>query len=88
MYHALIIGTPWPASYDFAAEKLYGLPQPGTLERFNQLYKEKSPDYFIVTDLGEYNGQPELKDLLESHFRVIASTEHYLIFDIRNYNPG
>ena len=43
-------------------------------------------DYFVVTLLGEFDNQPELKNIL-SNYPIIAKADEYIIYDLRNPLP-
>jgi hypothetical protein len=45
--------------------------------------QDYSPEYFIVTDMDEYRGQPELDDFLNKNFPVLEPANRYVIFDLR-----
>jgi dolichyl-phosphate-mannose-protein mannosyltransferase len=97
MYHGgLSRGNYWPPLEELDWEKNLGLPQPSTEERFDAIYSEHSPEYFIVVtpfdDYGhemnwnsegnsrEYN---ELRNLLTENFPVTAEDDYYVVFDLR-----
>jgi len=40
--------------------------------------------YFLVTMFSEFDNQPEIKDLLYSHYLVVAKTDEYIIFDLQH----
>lgn len=41
-------------------------------------------DYFVVTQFGEYNNQPLLRDYLEENYPMIIDNENVIVFDLRN----
>jgi len=81
-YHGKLFGLNWPHDYDFRQYELEGRPDMTTEERFNSIL-ERSPDYFIVTDLKEFEEQNDLKGLLISKFPEVDNSEEYYIFDLR-----
>ncbi len=81
-YHGELYGLNWPHDYDFRQYELQGRPYVTTEERFNSIL-ERSPDYFIVTDLAEFQEQNDLKGLLISKFPEVDNSEEYYIFDLR-----
>jgi 4-amino-4-deoxy-L-arabinose transferase-like glycosyltransferase len=40
--------------------------------------------YFLVTMFGEFDNQPIIKDLLNSHYHVLAQTDEYVIYDLQH----
>jgi 4-amino-4-deoxy-L-arabinose transferase-like glycosyltransferase len=40
--------------------------------------------YFLVTMFGEFDNQPVIKDLLNSHYPVFAQTDEYVIYDLQH----
>jgi len=50
----------------------------------NTIFQEQTAgkDYFVVTLFGEFENQPQLKDIL-SNYPVVAQEDEYIIYDIR-----
>jgi len=82
-YHGEISGRWWPAYDDFNWEKLKGLPELSAEQRFNKIYLGDSPEYFIITDSGEFRKQSDLRDFLAKNFAILAKTNSFLIFDLK-----
>jgi 4-amino-4-deoxy-L-arabinose transferase-like glycosyltransferase len=82
-YHGEIGGMYWPPSEEIQAERLLGEAEIGAEERFNSDYAKYSSEYFIVSDLGEFEQQPDLKDFLSSKFPILVQNGNYLVFDLR-----
>jgi len=40
--------------------------------------------YFLVTMFGEFDQQPEVKNLLYTHYPIFAQTDEYIIFDLQH----
>jgi hypothetical protein len=40
--------------------------------------------YFLVTMFGEFDKQPEVKNLLNTHYPVFSQTDEYVIFDLQH----
>lgn len=40
--------------------------------------------YFLVTMFGEFNNQPVIKDILNSHYPVFAQTDEFVIYDLQH----
>jgi hypothetical protein len=81
-YHGLLSGSPWPLTSDLEWERLSGSPVLTVEERFNEFFSKNSPDYFIVEDLREFEGQPDLKQFL-SRYSIVTHNNDYLIFDLK-----
>ena len=72
--------TNWPNNGDFLKSSLTG----GTVNLthlFQQLAAGK--DLFLVTDLGELDRQPGLKEVLTAHYTVFDKGSDYIIYDLR-----
>jgi 4-amino-4-deoxy-L-arabinose transferase-like glycosyltransferase len=88
LYNAEIYGDPWPSGGVLSVEKLKNLPPISAEDRFNRDFKSKNPDYFVISDVGEYLAQPDLVQFLKSHYPVIASQDRrYLIYQL-SLNPN
>jgi hypothetical protein len=83
-YHGLMSGYPWPLESDLEWERLTGSPSPNANARFNTWFASRSPQYFIILDMQEFDQQPDLKAFLSERFPVRAQTDDYLIFDLRH----
>jgi len=90
-YHGEFSGLPWPISTSLQEREERGLKIPAREELFNPNYLtirthgryiKYKPEYFIVTDLDEFERQPELRDFLFRNFPLIAEGD-YLIFDLK-----
>ena len=44
-------------------------------------------DYFVVTAFGQFNNQPELKQILNEKYPLLAQGDGYLIYDLANPLP-
>jgi hypothetical protein len=96
MYHGRLSGEAWPGP---GPKQPRGGPAPSRAEqrstekRFNALYSEHSPDYFIVVSRftqrnrkadfwksEEYEG---LKRLLTENFPVVVVSDDFIVFDLR-----
>lgn len=86
-YHGDLIGIPWPWRREMHAQKGWSRPNLTVEERYKEIIDKYPSDYFIVTEMGEYQAQPELGDFLVKHFPLLAGEKRYLIFDLRR-NAG
>ena len=55
-------------------------------EEFQQEFKDRTAgmDYFLVTTMGQLNGQPELKQTLYDDYPILVEGNGYLVFDLRH----
>lgn len=89
VYYGELSGKKWPRRSGHRAAKLFwGLPQMSVEERFNILSLNYSPEYFIVTDLREFEVQEDLKNFLTREFSIAVQNNNYLIFDLRKDTGG
>jgi hypothetical protein len=82
-YYGELCGWQWPTRAYMRARRLRGQRVLETEAKFRELVGRYAPEFFIVTDLDEYNAQPELRRLLTAGFPVLAETGEYVIFDLR-----
>jgi 4-amino-4-deoxy-L-arabinose transferase-like glycosyltransferase len=85
MYHGQFSGIYWPHTYDFVDGLLWNEPELNAQQRFYELSKNNSMEYFIVTDLSELTKQPDLNNFLRSRFVVVVENEDYLIFELQSH---
>jgi dolichyl-phosphate-mannose-protein mannosyltransferase len=81
-YHGELSGIRWPWRDEMQIDSRW-LRLPTVEERFQELNQEFSPEYFIVTDMPEYRGQPTLQEFLTKTFPLLVQDDQYLIFDLR-----
>jgi hypothetical protein len=82
-YHGRLAGWPWPLASDLEWERLAGVPPLGAEERFRRWFAPLAPEYFVVADRRELDGQPDLAAFLAGRYPVVASAERYVVFDLR-----
>lgn len=76
----------WPSSGDTT----YHVDLRGGHYKFERLFTKMTgkKDFFLVTDMQEFQRQPELAEHLYAGFPIYAQGDGYLIFDLRNpLNP-
>ena len=62
------------------------LPSPFTADGYlRHLIADRGCEFAVVTDLAEYDGQPELRAALARRGRLVRSSPGLLVFDLR---PG
>ncbi len=82
-YHGELFGISWPWESDLQTEKRWGQPSRAVEARFNELVAKYSPEFFIVTEMGEFERRADLKNFLTKNFPVLVRSDRYLIFDLR-----
>lgn len=81
-YHGLLAGRAWPLQSDLEWEGLVGRPERTAEERYRQDFASDEPEYFVIEDFEELEGQSDLLMLLEA-FPVLAEGDGYRIYDLR-----
>ena len=73
------------ATWPYTGDMNYASARGGTFS-FDELFDEYASkrDFFLVTDLDEFDRQSELKERLFSSYSIVAQEDGYLIFDLRN----
>jgi hypothetical protein len=89
-YHGKLAGKYWPTRNDFESFRMLGEPHAKGKELLSQLIAERSPEYFIISDLSQLEGQDELKEALDAGYAVVAETPDYIIYDLKSKSssPG
>ena len=81
-YHGWLAGWIWYNSWDiYARRRFRGMTESNAEELYINKYAIHQPEFFIVTDLKEFDRQNDLKEFLMNSFPIVASTTRYLIFD-------
>ncbi len=83
-YHGELAGSYWPKISAIRAERERGLRELTPEERFYTFYIKESPEYFIVTDMGEFKNQVGLRSFLTKNFYVLIENDDYIIFSLKN----
>lgn len=62
----------------------------GSEKDFENLFANKTDGhrYFLVTAMGQYERQPELRRMLEDNYPLVAQGDGYLIFDLSQPTAG
>lgn len=71
----------WPSSGEQNLSELRG-----SGKDFQQQFANRTVqyDYFLVTALGQLDKQPELSEMLSTHYPLVVKGDGYLVFDLRN----
>lgn len=71
----------WPGQADYASFQLQGHNEGKDIQaEFGQ--RTNNVDYFLVTLFSELDAQPGLKSLLYDHFRIVAQSPAFVLFDL------
>jgi hypothetical protein len=82
-YHGWLSGTPWPRTAEIQDEKLQGVREISTEERFEDMDAEIAPEYFIVILDSEWSKEnKDLEGFLTSNFSVLVENDDYLVFSL------
>lgn len=70
----------WPITAEFDLAELRG----SDWGSFDEYFEDRTADvrYFLVTEIGELNRQPELKAYLETNAHVFRRDEGFIIYDL------
>lgn len=81
-YHGWLAGWIWYSAQDISVRRRFrGMDERNAQELYFKKYAIHQPEFFIVTDLKEFDRQNDLKEFLNSKFPIVASTSRYMIFD-------
>lgn len=83
-YWGWLTVEPWLGTADINVRELAGAEIDLQQELERRLGEN---DYFVVTQFGEYNNQPLLKEYLEENYPLVIDREDVIVFDLRNKNP-
>jgi hypothetical protein len=89
MYHGKVAAleeAQWPVTYDLNFGESAGQNYKRGKELLDEIISERSPDYFIITSMEDFDQQTDLKDALNSGYAVVAQTPDYAIYDLRRSN--
>ncbi len=70
----------WPITAEFALAEMRG----SDWGSFDEYFEDRTADvqYFLITEMGELERQPELKTYLEGNAEVFRSDEDFIIYDL------
>jgi hypothetical protein len=81
-YHGWLAGQIWYSKKDISLRRrFYGKFEKEVEEIYFENYAIHKPEFFIVTDIKEFEKQNDLKEFLMNTFPMAASTPRYFIFD-------
>jgi len=81
MYYGWRKVTLWPTRGERSLASLRG-----NEKEFETYFTRRTEgkSYFLITAFGQYNDQPDLKQLLTQRYPVVAEGDGYIIFDLLN----
>jgi hypothetical protein len=79
------VSSLWPIQGEIRLAKLRG--EGKTFEQYF-LNRTEGASYFLITAFGQYNDQPDLQEMLETHYPLIAKGNGYLIYDLEHPLPA
>jgi hypothetical protein len=93
-YHGLVAGPTWPSAGDLAAAELgagagaaadsaWSNEVHSAEQRYNEFYRPRAPEYFLITDFESFRKQPDLQRFLDTTFARLAEGDGFLIYDLR-----
>ncbi len=82
-YYGEVVSVPWRSLGDMRALRMQGKRIPLLSEYFESMQKQYEPEYFVVTDFGEFYGQEGLPQFMSANFALFKQTDDYVIFDLR-----
>lgn len=53
------------------------------LAKFDEMTRSNEATYFVITDMAAWKNQPDLQAFLGSRYRLIESTDEFLVYDLR-----
>lgn len=86
MYHGRLSGYTWPLPYELEVKRKWWRmrDEMSTEERFDALYSEHSPEYFIFSKKWWKSKHYEhLRNLLTESFPMTATDDDYVVFDLK-----
>jgi hypothetical protein len=81
-YEGWIAGKTWPSKAGFALQ-FRGKKIQDSVSIFKKEYLPWKPEFFIITRLKDFDGQPYLKQWLDDNYLLYATDRLYRIYDLR-----
>lgn len=78
-YGPFVVDALWPPRGEFALRQMRGR-QVALLAEFQR--RTKGMHYFLVTAMGQWEHQPTLRELLETHYPLVLQGDGVLLFDL------
>jgi hypothetical protein len=84
LYYGELAGSYWPHWFDARLDALLGEAPKTPQQRLAEMNRAHPSRYFIVTNLGEFARQTDLRQLLDENYGVVARTDRYVIYDLHD----
>jgi hypothetical protein len=82
-FRAELSGWYWPSTADFRRARRRKRPPFDWQGRFNELLQQGA-EYFVSTPADELTQQRAIGELLRSRYKLISSSDKYLVYDLRS----
>jgi len=82
-YHGEISGLPWPLVSDLQWESLANQEILDAEDRFQAWFYPEEPEYFIITDLREFEEQKDLAHFLRANYPLLVRSDSYQIYSLQ-----
>jgi hypothetical protein len=94
-YHGQVTGPTWPSAGDLSAARLgagagaaadsaWSSDIRSAEQRYNEFYRPRAPEYFLITDFESFHQQPDLQRFLDATFERLTADDEFLIYELRN----
>jgi hypothetical protein len=94
-YHGHVTGPSWPSAGDLWAAELgagagaaddsaWSSDAGSAEQRYEEFYKERGPEFFLITDFESFRKQPDLQRFLDATFERLTEGDGFLIYDLRH----
>jgi 4-amino-4-deoxy-L-arabinose transferase-like glycosyltransferase len=82
-FYGGVAGTYWPGPGDAKLAQLEGTAPKSVPDRLADIRRDTGARFFVVTDMGQWQAQPDLRAYLNTHYSLVASNRDYLVYDLR-----
>ena len=82
-FYGGVAGTYWPGPGDASLAQLEGTAPKSVPDRLADIRRNTGARFFVVTDMGQWQAQPDLRAYLHIHYPLVASNRDYLVYDLR-----
>lgn len=80
-FYGWVAGRRWPGVADLAVNGLAGSPSLSAANRLAEFQRQRPARWFIVAEMGDLKGQPDLEALLRQ-YKLVESGPSYVIYDM------
>ena len=82
-FYGGVAGTWWPGPADIKLAQLEGNAPKSVQAQLDEIRRSQETQFFVVTDMRQWDAQPDLRAYLDSHYPLIASNRDYRVYDLR-----